>query len=208
MTATAMTATMAMIHPDDESSTEIGSEATSAINKETFTANSVHAVGRFFEDGSWPQRGGNGIGRRRVDLGVSNANQGTVYWRPGCPFCSLLRAVLPSRHGDGLSFYRGPLAPVRNDPVAQQLFDTFDNRLPERADELILHDEVVAMDDVTYAVAFDLGRSLMLRETAIALAVADHRRAARLAAHTRGQLHGLTDHKLAQIGRASCRERV
>lgn len=94
MTATAMTATMAMIHPDDESSTEIGSEATSAINKETFTANSVHAVGRFFEDGSWPQRGGNGIGRRRVDLGVSNANQVTVYWRPGCPFCSLLRAGL------------------------------------------------------------------------------------------------------------------
>lgn len=128
-------------------------------------------------------------------------NAAPLRQRTGDPLADtyLLRGVLPFRHGDGLSFYRGPLAPVRNDPVAQRLFDTFDNRLPERADELILHDEVVAMDDVTYAVAFDLGRSLMLRETAIALAVADHRRAARLAAHARGQLHGLTDHKLAPV---------
>lgn len=108
----------------------------------------------------------------------------------------LRRGVVPLRHGPGVSFYRGPLAPTASDPAAETVLGHLAATIPRRSEELVLYDEHVAMTDVTYAVAFALGRNLTLARSSVAVAIDQWQRSARRADHLATQLQGLARHRV------------
>jgi len=105
----------------------------------------------------------------------------------------LRRGVIAVRDGASLSWYRGPLCPVVNDPARENLSTI--GTPPVRADELLLWDENLKMADATYAVAWDLGRALILNDGHVALTLAEWWRAKRHQARSHGQLQGLVGHR-------------
>ncbi|MFN0092682.1 MAG: hypothetical protein ACKVWR_20805 [Acidimicrobiales bacterium] len=136
------------------------------------------------------------------DLAVALAhNSGPLHARTGEPLADtwLRRGAVPLRHGTGVSFYRGPLAPSPSDPNTAAIVETFNNSLPERAEQLVLYDTALGMADVSYAVAWNLGRSLALADLDIALSLDDYRRARRRQQHLAGQLDGLADHRVGDV---------
>lgn len=110
----------------------------------------------------------------------------------------LRRGVVPMRFRGSMAWYRGPLAPALDDPSRRHLAAAFDSDVPARADELLLFDEHLQMVDASYAVAWDLGRALILADGHTALALDDWFRARRRQARNGGQLQGLADHRNAE----------
>ena len=107
----------------------------------------------------------------------------------------LRRGVVALPFQGTMAWYRGPLAPAVEDPAYRALGSAFDNHLPARAQELLLFDETLQMVDATYAVAWDLGRTLTLADGHAALAIDAYWRARRRWARTTGALHGLVEHR-------------
>lgn len=141
-----------------------------------------------------------GHGFRELALALAH-NSGVLRHQHEDPVAdSYLRSgVLPMRHGSTFSFYRGPLAPSVGGPAADAVRAALESdEPPRRSDDLVLFDQGAQTRDVSYAVAFDLGRSLMLADTDLALSLESFHRAQRHEGHQKDGLQGLLDHRGSQ----------
>lgn len=107
----------------------------------------------------------------------------------------LARGGVPVRHGNDLSLYRGPLVPMGHDPIRQSFGDHLEESLPTHSMAYRIVDRDLGLADDSYAVAFSLGRELLLAEHSVALELDAFRRAERRRSHVQGALHGLADHR-------------
>lgn len=110
----------------------------------------------------------------------------------------LRRGVVAMPYRGSVAWYRGPLAPSTDDPAVAAVGKAFDKRLPVTAEELLVFDEQLQMVDATYAVAWDLGRTLTIADGHAALAVDAYWRARRHWAHAEGAMQGLVGHRQSE----------